>query len=117
EVDAAVYPQDVVLNVHHQVLLLNARHLHHDGEGLVGLVDVGVWDVVTARDRLLLLGGELLLLADRHLLALSHGLALVCRLLGHALIRSRWSWPSRSRRAAGRARECHRDIPPLRRPG
>src|SRR5271166_2407751 len=102
KIDAAVDAEHVLLDVDVEVLLLDARHLEHDGERLLGLADVGVGNEVTARDRLLLLGDQLLLFADRHFLELARRQALSVWFLAHvALTRSLWTWPWRSRPAAG----------------
>ena len=67
EVDPPFDSEDVIFDIHLYILLFDSRDFHHDGQGVVGFVDVRILDIVACRNCLLLLGDQLFLFLYREL--------------------------------------------------
>ena len=72
EVDPSFDPEDVIFDIHLDILLFDFRDFHHDGQGVVRFVDVSNLDIVTCRNCLLLLGDQLFFLLYRERLGVCH---------------------------------------------
>src|SRR5271166_1820242 len=109
EIDPSFNPKHVVFDINLDILLFDSRDFHHDGQGVVGFVDVAILDVVAGGNCLLLLGDELFFLLYREFLRLCH--LRFCHFTLRLLSRCGLCHGDRFRLVTLRAREIKRKYP------